>query len=86
LTRDPAADPAPQTDLIQEHRPHRWEEVGICVWCVDCNVRLYQGNLPEWKDPGRPARQALCDHDWDPEAGLGFYFICTKCGFKEWAE
>jgi len=72
--------------FLAEHEPHRWEEVGPCVYCADCNMRLYQGSLPDHKDPSRAARQAACDHDWDPEMGQGFYFVCVKCGFKEWGD
>lgn len=72
--------------FLAEHEPHPWREVGSCVYCIPCGVRLYQGGLPEHKDPGRAARQAACDHDWDPDMGQGFYFICLNCGFKEWGD
>jgi hypothetical protein len=72
--------------VLAEHDAHRWEAVGLCVWCADCNVRLYEGDLPERKDLGRAERQAACDHEWDQEMGQGFYFLCTKCGFKEWPD
>jgi hypothetical protein len=73
-------------ELLASHEPHRWEAIGLCVWCADCNVRLYVGELPERKDPGRAERQAACDHDWDPEMGFGFYGLCVNCGYKEWFE
>lgn len=28
------------------HADHCWEQVGRCVYCVDCNTRLYQGHIP----------------------------------------
>ena len=72
------------TELLETHGEHRWEEVGPCVWCADCNVRLYQGTLPDDK---APANRAMCQHhnqDW--ESGLGFYGICEDCGERIWAE
>jgi hypothetical protein len=73
-------------EFLADHEPHRWEKVGPCVWCADCNLRLYQGELPDHKDPGRAERQANCDHDWDPEMGQGFYIVCRTCGYQEWCE
>lgn len=37
-----ASDPA---GLIAEHTDHEWEQVGRCVWCKPCSVRLYQGEV-----------------------------------------
>ena len=71
---------------LAAHESHRWEEVAPCVYCADCNVRLYQGVLPDDRDPGRAARQAACDHDWDMDFGLGFYLVCRTCGLQEWTE
>jgi len=28
---------------------HTWYEVKPCVYCKECNVRLYQGTVPEDK-------------------------------------
>ena len=28
------------------HIDHTWKQVGRCVYCDDCGVRLYQGKLP----------------------------------------
>jgi hypothetical protein len=28
------------------HTEHCWEQVGRCVYCVDCGQRLYQGSIP----------------------------------------
>lgn len=79
------------------HEEHEWREVPPCVYCVLCDVRLYQGSLPEWKDPELAARRAACEHrehemanhgdDDEPnwqEMGLGFYWVCADCGFKGW--
>jgi hypothetical protein len=70
----------------EEHADCRWVEVPPCVYCDDHNVRLYQGTIPPEKDPALAAKRAACVHVWDEERGLGFYFICKLCGFKEWAE
>jgi hypothetical protein len=68
-------------ELLTAHEPCAWEQIGPCVYCADHDVRLYQGRLPADRRP------ADCvEHDWDEEMGLGFYFICKRCGFKEWAE
>lgn len=29
-----------------EHAGHVWEQVGRCVYCHDCGLRLYQGRIP----------------------------------------
>ncbi len=26
------------------------------------------------------------DHDWDPDMGAGFYYVCRCCGELEWTE
>lgn len=31
---------------LADHASHKWSQVGRCVYCDDCNVRLYQGKLP----------------------------------------
>ncbi len=56
------------------------EQVGLCVYCKDHNVRLYQGQLPADKRP------ACSDHRWDEESGMGFYRRCTVCGEVSWYE
>jgi hypothetical protein len=33
-------------DEIAKHEDHWWEKVGRCVYCRDCNQRLYQGTIP----------------------------------------
>lgn len=40
------------------HEDHLWEQVGRCVYCVDCELRLYQGRIPldHTKAIERPAR------------------------------
>jgi len=32
---------------MMEHKDHIWVEVSPCIYCDDCNVRLYQGTLPD---------------------------------------
>jgi len=66
--------------IFAAHAPHTWSQIGPCVYCDDCNERLYQGQLPENRRP------ACDEHDWDEEMGEGFYFQCKRCGFVEWAE
>lgn len=66
--------------MLERHEPCQWEQVGPCVYCADHKVRLYNGSLPTNRRPP-------CDsHDWDQDEGLGFYFICKKCGTKEWPD
>jgi hypothetical protein len=31
---------------IAGHDNHAWQQVGRCVYCHDCNQRLYQGKIP----------------------------------------
>lgn len=68
------------------HAGCTWKEVPPCVYCVEHGERLYQGSIPAERDPELAAKRAACDHDWDPEMGLGFYVICMECGFREWCE
>ena len=78
------------------HEDHEWREVPPCVYCVDCDVRLYQGSIPEWKDPILAAKRATCQHhdhemydDGDGnlrEMGEGFYWVCADCGYRGWYE
>lgn len=66
-----------------------WKQVGPCVYCVDHNERLYQGELPASRDPQRATKQAECargGHDWDERFGQGFYYLCRRCRTKEWTE
>lgn len=37
---------AQYVDDIARHRDHLLRQVGRCVYCDDCNERLYQGTLP----------------------------------------
>lgn len=72
---------------LAEHEAHTWEQVGLCVWCTDCDVRLYEGELPAERRtvPKCPDGQ----HDWDngdSMAQCGFFFLCLRCGAKEWTE
>jgi len=69
------------TSTIPGHVDCTVREVGLCVYC-DEHGRLYQGRLPE------AMRQKPCTdgHDWDPDKGEGFYFVCMRCSEREWAE
>jgi|SRR5215471_2140501 len=33
--------------VMAEHMEHEWEQLGRCVWCWPCGVRLYQGRVPD---------------------------------------
>jgi hypothetical protein len=39
---------------IEPHYPHTWRQVGRCVYCDDCGVRLYQGRLPADRKQPKP--------------------------------
>ena len=67
------------------HADHELQEIDPCVYCVPCNVRLYQGRLPEGH-PNRPTACAPEDHDMDYESSQGFYGHCRKCGALDWYE
>ncbi len=30
---------------LKVHDDHTWQQVGPCVYCVDCNKRLFQGTI-----------------------------------------
>jgi hypothetical protein len=32
--------------MLSEHANHTWVDRGRCVYCDNCNIRLYQGRLP----------------------------------------
>lgn len=71
------------------HKACQWSQVGPCVYCDDHHERLYQGRLPAERDPQRAAKETECaqhGHDWDYDFGQGFYFLCRRCGEKEWTE
>lgn len=83
LGQRPAAAGQTVEAMTAAHRDHRWEVVVPCVWCKDCDVRLYQGSLPIER------RRQACqegEHRWNDEIGLGFYSVCESCGLKEWFE
>ena len=44
--------------MLDAHKDHEWVQVGPCVYCDDCNTRLFQGRLQgERKDrASRPVR------------------------------
>jgi hypothetical protein len=31
---------------IARHDDHAWQQIGRCVYCHDCQERLYQGRIP----------------------------------------
>lgn len=31
---------------LEPHTDHIWQQIGRCVFCVDCDTRLYQGRIP----------------------------------------
>lgn len=70
--------------LIAAHADCSWVQVGLCVYCGDHSIRLYQGDLPDHKRT--IPRCADGEHDWDYETGLGFYYACRACGEREWTE
>lgn len=41
---------------LSEHADHKWSQRGRCVYCDDCQTRLYQGRLPA---RGRQKEEAL---------------------------
>lgn len=58
---------------IQPHEDHTWEQVGRCVYCVDCDARLYQGTVPSdhakvrrrsWSDASDPAATNAMRERW----------------------
>jgi len=68
------------SQLLKDHEPCEWRQVGPCVYCSQHHVRLYQGSLPQDRRP--PCSR----HDWDEEIGVGFYQQCRSCGVVEWFE
>ena len=45
---------------MTEHVTHTWVRVPPCVYCEDCNVRLYQGELPQ-NQQGKESIAAMLD-------------------------
>lgn len=43
---DEAAVAAALYEMLDAHQAHPWHQVGRCVFCGPCNVRLYQGTVP----------------------------------------
>jgi len=43
---------------FKEHGDHPWHQIGRCVYCGPCGVRLYQGTMPPdhevYKRPYQP--------------------------------
>lgn len=35
--------------MLMDHVDHEWKLVKPCVYCVPCNLRLYQGSIPKNK-------------------------------------
>lgn len=71
-------------EMLEAHSLCTWEQVGLCVYCKGHGVRLYQGSLPD--DRRTVPICASDEHDWDNDMGQGYYFVCSVCGFVEWAE
>lgn len=46
MSREAVAAVTALFEEIARHEDHTWEQVGRCVYCVDCNQRLYQGRVP----------------------------------------
>lgn len=42
---------------FREHGEHPWHQVGRCVYCGPCGVRLYQGTMPPDHEVYRPPRK-----------------------------
>ena len=41
--------------MIADHVDHEWVQMGGCVWCDNCQLRLYKGRLG---NPENKVRQA----------------------------
>jgi hypothetical protein len=60
--------------LFGKHDAHVWTQIGRCVYCVDCNQRLYQGTIPpshervrtpqRWGDAANPAATQAMRERW----------------------
>ncbi len=73
--------------VLAAHDGCRWEQVGLCVYCADHVVRLYEGDLPDVKRT--TPKCAADDHDWDDGDSMsqgGFFLLCLRCGEREWTE
>jgi hypothetical protein len=73
--------------LLAEHDDHPWSQVGPCVYCDPCGIRLYQGSIPDRKRT--TPKCAAGQHDWDDGDSMsqcGFYLLCLRCGAQEWTE
>jgi hypothetical protein len=72
---------------LSTHVDHSWSQVGLCVYCADCGVRLYDGSLPDEKRT--TPKCAPGGHEWDDGNSMsqcGFYLLCLRCGEQEWTE
>ena len=75
-------------EIFRQHDKCEWGQVGPCVYCKSHGVRLYQGQLPDDRNPNK----AICNrdgHDWDDANSMGqsgFYYLCQRCGEQEWTE
>jgi hypothetical protein len=45
-------------DIASGHDQHTWMQIGRCVYCVDCNKRLYQGTIPQSHEKVKAPRRA----------------------------
>ncbi len=49
------------TTPIDSHKDHKWVEIPPCIYCDDCGVKLYQGELPVDEDNKEQLSQYLDD-------------------------
>ena len=63
--------------LFGRHDAHTWTQIGRCVYCADCNERLYQGTIPpsharvktprRWDEPVNPAATRNMRERWNKD-------------------
>jgi hypothetical protein len=53
-------------DIASGHDQHFWTQIGRCVYCADCNKRLYQGTIPDSHEKVQAPRR--WDEARDPAA------------------
>jgi hypothetical protein len=54
--------------LFGKHDEHTWTQVGRCVYCADCNQRLYQGTIPATHTKVKQPQNRSWDDAQDPVA------------------
>jgi hypothetical protein len=57
MTIDPDKILAAFEASLRAHDEHTWEQIGRCVYCADCQTRLYQGRIPTSHTQVRRRRQ-----------------------------